>query len=190
MAYNGVMGTAFDKITDPMKAFADRQHLFFVATAPSGDEGRVNLSPKGYDSIRILDDHRVAYLDLTGSGAETIAHVKENGRITFMFCAFEGKPNIVRFYGTGSVVVAGDDQWDELFALFEGTATANGAVRSIIVADIDRTSNSCGYAVPFMDFVEERSRLIEWAEDKSDADVEAYWAEKNAESIDGIPALG
>ncbi len=179
------MGRAFDTITKPMQDFVARQHVFFVATAPSGADGRVNLSPKGYDSFTILDDQRVAYLDLTGSGAETIAHVRQNGRITFMFCAFDGKPNIVRFYGRGRVVLPGEEQWDELRVRFETT----GAVRSIIVADIDRTSNSCGYSVPFMDFVEERHQLLDWAGDKSDDDLERYWAEKNATSIDGLPAL-
>ncbi len=111
------MGRSFESITEPMRDFVGRQHVFFVATAPSGDEGRINLSPKGYDSLRILDDRRVAFLDLTGSGAETIAHVRQNGRITFMFCAFDGKPNIVRFYGHGQVVLRGDSGWGELRAL-------------------------------------------------------------------------
>lgn len=179
------MGRAFDSITPPMRDFIAKQHLFFVATAPS-DGGRVNLSPKGYDAFRILDDHRVAYLDLTGSGAETIAHLRDNGRITFMFCAFEGKPNIVRFYGTGRAVFAGDDEWDEMRSLF---GNHPGAVRSIIVADVHRTSNSCGYAVPFMDFVSTRDQLVEWGENKSDEDIEAYWEQKNTTSIDGLPAV-
>lgn len=183
------MGTSFDKITEPMKAFVERQHVFFVSTAPSGDEGRVNLSPKGYDSFRILHDHRVAYLDFIGSGAETIAHVRQNGRITLMFCAFEGKPNIVRFYGNGTVVLPGEGQWDELIGMFDDLTSTDAAVRSIIVAEIDRTSNSCGYAVPFMDFVEERTKLIDYGEGKTDEDNAAYMAEKNAVSIDGIPAL-
>lgn len=164
--------------------------MFFVATAPSGDDGRVNLSPKGYDSFRILDETHVAYLDLMGSGAETIAHVKQNGRISFMFCAFEGKPNIVRFYGKGSVVLPGDDRWDELAGLFEDVRSTDAVVRSVIVAEIDRTSNSCGYAVPFMDFVEARSKLMDYGEGRSDEANASYMAEHNAVSIDGIPALG
>ena len=179
------MGRAFESITDQMRAFCDRQHVFFVATAPN-EGGHVNLSPKGYDSFRILDDNRVAYLDLTGSGAETIAHVTENGRITFMFCAFDGKPNIIRFYGTGRAVFAGDAEWDEMRSLFPDDP---GAVRSVIVADVHRTSNSCGYAVPFMDFVSTRDQLVEWGETKSDEDIEAYWEQKNATSIDGLPAV-
>ena len=184
------MGRAFDTITDQMRAFCDGQHVFFVATAPLTAEGHVNLSPKGYDSFRILGDNRVAYLDLTGSGAETIAHVQENGRITFMFCAFEGKPNIVRFYGTGRVVRPGDADWDELAPEFAGSTPAEeGAVRSIIVADIDRTSNSCGFAVPFMDFVEDRSTLSDHWDGKDDQELAAYWVKKNETSIDGLPAI-
>lgn len=178
------MGRAFDTITPQMRDFIERQHMFFVATAPE-DGGRVNMSPKGYDAFRILDDNRVCYLDLTGSGAETIAHVRQNGRITFMFCAFEGKPNICRLYGTGNVVRAGDADFDELLALFGPLR----GVRSIIVADIDRTSNSCGFSVPFMDFVEDRQTLAEHWNERDDAAVEDYWATKNTESIDGIPAL-
>jgi Pyridoxamine 5'-phosphate oxidase len=182
------MGRAFDSITDQMRTFIERQHLFFVATAPSHG-GRVNLSPKGYDSFRVMDDRRVAYLDLTGSGAETIAHVRDNGRITFMFCAFDGKPNIVRLYGHGTVLRPGHDGWGEAIAIFDGSPALDGAVRSVIVADIDRTSNSCGYAVPFMEFTADRDRLIEWADDKDDEAVQTYWATKNARSIDGLPAL-
>ncbi|MEP1126531.1 MAG: pyridoxamine 5'-phosphate oxidase family protein [Ilumatobacter sp.] len=184
------MGRTFDDITEPMKQFIEQQHVFFVATAPLDGAGRVNLSPKGYDSFRLLDEQRVAYLDLTGSGAETIAHLRENGRITFMFCAFEGKPNIVRLHGTGRVVRAADGEWDGLLELFDGADAADGAVRSIIVADIDRTSMSCGYSVPFMEFTDDRRRLLDWAEDKSEQDLEDYWAAKNSTSIDGLPALG
>lgn len=183
------MGRAHESITDQMQAFCDRQHVFFVATAPS-EGGHVNVSPKGYDSFRIIDETTVAYLDLTGSGAETIAHVRQNGRITFMFCAFEGKPDIVRFYGEGRVVRPGDDDWSSWFERFAGSVPADdGAVRSIIVADVSRTSNSCGYGVPFMDFVSERPRLVEWAAEKTDADVAEYQRKNNVESIDGIPAL-
>ncbi len=178
------MGTAFDSITPQMRDFIARQHMFFVATAPS-DGGRINLSPKGYDAFRILDDHQVCYLDLTGSGAETIAHVQENGRITFMFCAFEGKPNICRLYGAARVLRAGDDGFGELSDLFPD----HSGVRSIIVADIDRTSNACGFSVPFMDFVEERTTLETYWDGKDDDELSAYWAKKNATSIDGLPAV-
>jgi hypothetical protein len=190
VAQTGVMGQGFDEITEPMQDFIVQQHMFFVATAPLADAGRVNVSPKGYDSFRLLDSRRVAYVDLTGSGAETIAHLRENGRITFMFCAFDRKPNIVRLYGRGRVVRPGDVEWTELLDLFAGSDVVEGAVRSIVLADIDRTSTSCGYSVPFMDFGDERRRLLEWAANKSADDLDAYWADKNAESIDGLPALG
>jgi hypothetical protein len=183
------MGRAFDEITEQMRQFIVQQHIFFVATAPLADVGRVNLSPKGYDSFRLLDSRRVAYLDLTGSGAETIAHLRENGRITFMFCAFDGKPNIVRLYGRGRTVRPGDVEWTELLDLFDGSDVVGGAVRSIVVADVDRASTSCGYSVPFMDFNEERRQLLDRADNKSADDLRAYWADNNAESIDGLPAL-
>ena len=179
------MATAYESITDAMRAFVERQHLFFVATAPSGDEGRINLSPKGLDSFRVLGSDRVAYVDLTGSGAETIAHVRQNGRITFMFCAFEGKPDIVRFYGRGEVHRPGDVAFGELAPLFGERI----GVRSIITAVIDRTSSSCGFAVPKMAFVEQRETLTKWSANKSSDDFTAYWAEKNASSIDGLPAV-
>lgn len=178
------MARSFTTITEPMRSFIEAQHVFFVGTAPL-EGGHVNLSPKGYDTFRVLDANRVAYLDLTGSGAETIAHVRENGRITFMFCAFEGHPNIVRLYGTGSVVQPCDAGFDDLEGMFEPRA----GVRSIILAEISRTSTSCGFGVPFMDFVAERSRLTEWADARSADEMAAYRAQKNATSIDGLPAL-
>jgi hypothetical protein len=136
-----------------------------------------------------VDRRTVAYLDLTGSGAETIAHLRENGRITFMFCAFDGKPNIVRLYGRRRVVRSGDSEWSDLLDLFAGSDVLDGAVRSIVLSQIDRTSTSCGYSVPFMEFDSERRRLLEWADGKSDDDLDAYWADKNTESIDGLPAI-
>lgn len=178
------MGRAFDTITPPMRDFIERQHMFFVATAPTSG-GRVNMSPKGYDAFRILDDNRICYLDLTGSGAETIAHLRENGRLTIMFCAFEGKPNIVRLYGTARAVRAGDEEFDALRGLF----VEHPGVRSIIVADIDRTSNSCGFSVPFMDFVEDRQTLAEYWDDKDQGEITAYQIKNNTSSIDGLPAI-
>lgn len=177
------MGQAYEQITEPMRRLLEASHLFFVATAPS-EGGHVNVSPKGYDSFRILADHRVAYLDLTGSGAETIAHLRDNGRITLMACAFEGPPNIVRLYGTGRVVVPGDPDFDELVALWDPTP----GTRAVIDVELDRTSRSCGYSVPFMDYVGERDKLTEWAE-KNEYQLDEYRKLKNAESIDGLPAL-
>lgn len=179
------MGKTFDHITPEMVTFIERQHLFFVATAPTGG-GRVNLSPKGYDTFRVLDAERVAYLDLTGSGIETVAHLRDNGRITFMFCAFEGEPVILRLYGAGRVVEPGDGEFDALRSTFGSF----GGVRAVIVADIDRTSTSCGWSVPFMDYVGERSKLADDFLRMSDDELDGYRAAKNRESIDGLPALG
>jgi predicted pyridoxine 5'-phosphate oxidase superfamily flavin-nucleotide-binding protein len=180
------MGASFDSINDRARAFIEAQHMFFVATAPSGDEGHVNLSPKGYDTFRVLGPNRVAYLDLTGSGAETVAHVRQNGRITLLFCAFDGKPNLVRLYGTGSVAAPGDVAYDELAALVPD----NRGARAAIVVDVDRVATSCGYSVPFYEYVGERPMLDEWVERKSDDDLAAYRSDKNACSIDGIPSIG
>ncbi|MFT7647710.1 MAG: hypothetical protein ACI8Y4_002460 [Candidatus Poriferisodalaceae bacterium] len=168
-----------------MQEFIAEQHLFFVSTAPAVG-GRVNMSPKGYDSFRVLGEHRVAYQDLTCSGSETIAHLGENGRIRFMFCAFDGKPNIVRLCGIGRVVLKGDEDFTELSKHFEERPGA----RSIIVADIDRTSNSCGYSIPSMEHVGDRTLLVDWAAQRTADDFTEYWATRNAESIDGLPSLG
>ncbi len=178
------MGKVFTTITEEMQTFIERQHLFFVATAPLAG-GHVNLSPKGLDSFKILSPSQVAYLDLTGSGAETIAHVRENGRLTIMFCAFDGLPNIVRLYGTARVVQAKDAEFEEVTQHFP----ARRAVRSVILLDVERTSTACGYAVPKMDFVENRKVLDDWVDAKSDEEVRAYWEEKNLQSIDGLPAV-
>jgi hypothetical protein len=174
-----------DELTDDLTEWIGRQHVFFVATAPDGPGGHVNLSPKGYDSFRVLDRSRVAYLDLTGSGVETIAHLRENGRITVMFCGFEGPPRILRLYGTGRPVMPGDDGFAELAAPFPPLA----GLRSIIVVDIERISSSCGYAVPFLTYDGERDTLLDWAERKGTDGIDAYHAEKNAVSIDGLPGL-
>jgi len=183
--YALAMGRILDHIDETTRDWIERQHLFFVATAPA-EGGHVNMSPKGLDSFRVLATTRVAYLDLTGSGAETIAHVRDNGRITFMFCAFDGPPNIVRLYGKGTVHVPGSGGFEELRDQFE----QRRAVRSIISADIDRVQYSCGYGVPRMDYVEDRSRLDSWADARTDEDIARYWEDTNSVSIDGPPALG
>jgi hypothetical protein len=179
------MATVIDHLDPRLIAWIEAQHVFFVATAPSGAEGHVNLSPKGHDTFRILDERTVAYLDLTGSGVETIAHVTENGRITFMFCAFEGPPRIVRLYGRGEVLRPGDDRFDELAPLFP---TLPGT-RAVITARLDRLSSSCGYSIPFMDYVSEREKLIDWADRKQPDGIADYWVEKNSVSIDGLPGV-
>lgn len=178
------MAKVHPHITDDIRAFIDKQHLFFVATAPLIADGHINLSPKGHDVFRVLDADRVAYLDLTGSGNESSAHLQENGRITFMFCAFDGPPNIVRLYGTGRVVLPGASEWDALYSLFPQDFLG---VRQIIVADIRRVQTSCGFAVPLMDYKAERTQLRRWAEAKGPEGVVAYWQQKNLCSIDGLP---
>ena len=178
------MGRVYESVSGGVRQFIEKQSMFFVASAPLAQDGHVNLSPKGLDTFRIIDDHTVVYLDLTGSGAETIAHVNENGRITVMFCAFSGPPRIVRLYGRGRVIRDGE-QFDELASMFQDFT----ATRSFVVVDVDRVADSCGYGVPRMDLVEDRSRLIEWAADKTEDDLAAYWAEKNQASIDGLPAV-
>jgi hypothetical protein len=177
------MAKWFDAISDELKTFIEAQHIFFVATAPLNAEGHVNLSPKGQDSFRVLGTNQVAYLDMTGSGNETSAHLIENGRITFMFCSFERAPRILRLYGKGRTVRPGNAEWDglaPLFTLYTGT-------RQIIVADIQQVQTSCGYAVPFFDYQGERDALIKWAEHKGEEGVQDYWQEKNRCSVDGLP---
>jgi hypothetical protein len=179
------MGKLFAGIDDDLRAFIARQQMFFVATAPLAADGHVNLSPKGLDSFRILGPTTVAYLDLTGSGVETIAHLRENGRLTVLFCAFEGRPRIVRLQGRGRVVMPGDSQWAEVSAHFPPLP----GVRSVIVLDADRISDSCGYGVPLYEFTGHRKQLTDWAEKKGPDGVAEYQAKKNRESIDGLPGL-
>jgi len=178
------MGKVLEALDDTLTDWIGRQHVFFVATAPS-DGGHVNLSPKGHDSLRVIDPTTVAYRDLTGSGAETIAHTRENGRITVMFCAFEGAPLILRLFGHGTAHPLGSSRFAELDAHFPPIPGA----RSIITVDLERVQTSCGYAIPLMDYRDERPTLVQWAERKGDEGLAAYWAEKNATSIDGLPAL-
>lgn len=178
------MAKLFDSITDELQTFIAAQSLFFVATAPLSATGHINLSPKGLDSFRILSPHQVAYLDLTGSGNETSAHLLENGRITFLFCAFLGKPLILRLYGQGRVVLPTSTDWAALKLQF----AALPGVRQIIVADIHRVQTSCGMGVPLLEYVGQRQELIHWAENKGEAGVKAYHAAKNQVSVDGLPA--
>src|SRR5256885_2779038 len=146
------MGSATDSIPPELRAFIEAQHVFFVATAPSGVGGHVNLSPKGMDTFRVLSPTRVAYLDLTGSGNETAAHLLQNGRITFMFCAIDGKPQILRLYGHGRIILPDSAEWPDLGRLFP---TLLGA-RQIILADLTRVQTSCGFGVPILSFTSNR----------------------------------
>jgi hypothetical protein len=179
------MGKVYEQLDDALTGFLGRQHVFFVGTAPDGSDGHLNVSPKGLDTFRILGPRSVAYLDLTGSGIETVAHLRQNGRITLMFCAFEGRPLIVRIYGRGRVVEPGDPDWDGLLAHFPGYPGA----RSVIVVDIDRIADSCGFAVPLYEYRGERPQLIDYAESKGPEGLDAYKARANRASIDGLAGL-
>jgi Pyridoxamine 5'-phosphate oxidase len=179
------MGKAQGLIDEATKHFIETQRMFFVATAPLDANGHVNLSPKGLDSIRILAPDTIAYLDLTGSGVETIAHIRENGRLVLMFCAFEGPPKIVRVHGRGRVVEADTPEFSALeghFEVLEGT-------RSIIVIKVQRVSDSCGFAVPLMKYEKDRQQLLAWAEQKGPEGLQKYRAEKNRSSLDGLPGV-
>ena len=178
------MGKVVESITPDLQSFIAEQSVFFVATAPLARHGHVNLSPKGLDTFAVLGERRVAYLDLTGSGNETSAHVGENGRITVMFCAFSGPPKIVRLYGRGRAVLPDEALWDELAPRFPELP----GVRQIIVIDVDRVQTSCGFGVPLLDEGTDREALVRWARSKGEDDLEIYRAEKNARSIDGLPA--
>jgi hypothetical protein len=175
----------FTSISADLAEWWAAQPMFFVATAPSAG-GHVNLSPKGHDTLRILSPTRVAYLDLTGSGVETIAHIRDNGRITLMACAFAGAPRISRFYGRGTVHEVGSDEYAELASRFPDLPGA----RAVIDVDVDRVTTSCGYAVPMMDLVSDRDRLLDWALAKGTDGLVDYRASKNVESIDGLPGFG
>ena len=179
------MGKLFDEITPDLAGWLGRQRLFFVATAPLAADGLVNCSPKGMDSFRVLGPRAVAYLDLTGSGIETVAHLRENGRIVFTFCAFEGPPKIVRLHGTGEAITPDDADFDALLALFP---TYPGT-RCIIRATLTRISDSCGYSIPRYEYAGERDTLVKWCETKSEDELVAYRHKKNARSLDGLPGL-
>lgn len=183
------MATVHAEITDRLAAFVLAQPVFFVGTAPLAADGHVNVSPKGMaGTFVVLDAHRVAYLDYTGSGAETAAHLRENGRIVVMFCAFEGPPNIVRFHGSGRYVEAGTPEFETLRPAFAKERELGQ--RGIVVVDVERVSDSCGFSVPHMDFVADRDVLDRSHERRSPEYFEVYWRERNAASLDGLPAIG
>ena len=179
------MSKLLDCIDDKLAAWIGGQHVFFVATAPLAADGHVNCSPKGGDCFRVLGPLEVAFLDYTGSGAETAAHLRENGRVVVMFCAFEGKPNILRLHGRGETVTPAAAGYAPLAAHFP----SNPGARSIVHVEIDRVSTSCGYAVPTFDFRADRDTLDKWAISKGEEGLASYRALKNAASIDGLPAL-
>ena len=179
------MAQVYEQLDDRLVAFIEAQKMFFVATAPLGAEGHVNVSPKGYDSLVVRGPHRVAFIDLGGSGVETLAHLRENGRITLMFCAYEGAPLILRLYGEGRATTLGDAGFAEKLAWFPGFERA----RAVIEVDITRIADSCGWGIPFYAFQGERDQLRRHVEHRPHEE----WAERryetNAVSIDGLPAL-
>lgn len=179
------MSKTYDHLDGTLIAFIKAQKMFFVATAPLSGKGSVNVSPKGYDSLVVIDERTVAYLDLGGSGAETLAHLRENGRITLMFCAFEGAANILRLYGQGRAVAFDAPEFAELKALFPTFERA----RAIVVVDITRISDSCGWGVPFYAFKGEREQLRRHVDHRPHEEWAARRYEANAVSIDGLPAL-
>lgn len=179
------MGKVYHAIEGRLREFVERQPVFFVATAP-GQGGHVNVSPKGLaDTFVVVDEHTVAYLDLTASGAETIAHLRDNGRITVMFCSFERTPNIVRLSGQGRVVSLYDDDFAEWAARFP----ANPIARAVIVVDVDRVSDSCGYSLPLLTLESERDVLTPNMIRRGPDGIVDYRRQKNAVSVDGLPAF-
>lgn len=175
------MGKRIDQITPELQRFIEHQKIYFVATAMAS--GSVNLSPKGMDSFRVLSPNRVMWLNVTGSGNETAAHLLENDRITIMFCTFEGKPLILRLYGHGKAYHPRDPEWQEFIDLFPNTPGS----RQLFDVAVEVVQTSCGMAVPFMDYNREREELKNWAEKKGEKGISAYWNEKNLTSFDGYP---
>lgn len=175
------MGKSYEQLNERHQAFIEAQQMFFVATA--GHEGKVNLSPKGLDSLRVMGPNRITWLNVTGSGNETAAHVKENGRMTLMFCAFEGAPMILRVYGQAREIQPGHESWGEYAAHFPDLPGA----RQIFELQIDMVQTSCGMAVPLYDFQDQRQELVRWAEKKGPNGIRDYWQEKNLTSLDGYP---
>jgi len=181
------MSKVHPEIGARLAAFIEAQPVFFVGTSPLASDGHVNISPKGgAGTLVVLDPHSVAYLDVTGSGSETIAHLRENGRIVIMLCAFTGPANIVRLHGVGRVVLPGDGEFAALAARFP----PDRGSRAVIVVDVHRVSDSCGFQVPILEHVGDRDLLTQWSGRKTDDELAAYRATRNATSIDGLPALG
>ncbi len=179
------MGQTKTEITPQLADWIAKQHVYFVATAPLAEDGFVNCSPKGIDSLRVIDSQTIAYLDIAGSGIETVAHLQENSRIVIMLCAFEGPPKIVRLHGSGSVLLPGTED----FELLRNNFPDQPGTRSIIRVQLTRVSDSCGYGVPLMSFQSERDALKSWAEKKGPDGVANYIRTKNHQSINGLPGI-
>jgi hypothetical protein len=185
------LAKVYDAIDDRLAAWVHAQPMFFVGTAPLGSDGMVNVSPKGTTgTFRVFDERTFGYVDLTGSGSETVAHLRENGRICIMFCSFDDAPNVVRFHGTGSAVLVDEPGFDEHLARFGDPATSRWlGARAVITVDVTRVADACGYAVPRMELVEERKLLDAWTARKTPETIRAYRELKNATSVDGLPAF-
>ncbi|CAM5619965.1 MULTISPECIES: pyridoxamine 5'-phosphate oxidase family protein [Streptomyces] len=186
------MGKTYERIDGRLRTFIEEQPIFFTATAPLAGDGTVNLSPKGLKgSLAVLDEHTVAYLDFAGSNAETIAHLRENGRITLMWCAFQGPPNIVRVHGRGEPVFRDDPRFPDLLARFPDRDTASHGLRAVIVVTAELVRDTCGYAVPFMSYDEDRDLHAKRFAREDDASLNAYFEKKEhvAASLDGLPGL-
>mgnify|MGYP000553593809 CR=1 FL=1 len=177
------MGKFHQSITPVHVAFIEKQHIFFVATAPLSEVGRINLSPKGLNCFKVLSENTVAYMDLISSGNETSAHLLENGRITLMFCGFQEPPLILRLYGQGRVVLPHDSDWQALYSLFSPLPGA----RQIIVTEVDRVQTSCGFGVPLYDYKGERDIHFKWAATKGATGLNEYIQQNNLISLDGLP---
>ncbi|WP_299119143.1 pyridoxamine 5'-phosphate oxidase family protein [uncultured Tenacibaculum sp.] len=174
------MAKFYNKINSRIQKFIEAQKVFFVATAPKN--GRINLSPKGMDSFRVLNENKVAWLSVTGSGNETSAHLLEDNRITIMFCALEGAPNILRLYGKAKEILPDDTEWNSLISLFPKLS----GTRQIFDVTIESVQTSCGMSIPFYEYKEERNQLLDWAEEKGENGIEQYWKNRNQVSIDGL----
>jgi hypothetical protein len=179
------MGRVYELLDETLQAFMSAQHVFFVASAPLSATGHVNVSPKGLDCLRILGPRQVAYLDLTGSGVETIAHARENQRMTIMFCAFDGAPKILRLYGRAQALTPGTDEFDALRPRFPEAV----GVRALVLLDIERIADACGYAVPLYEFIGDRDTLSVSLAKKGEDKLQEYRRLKNRQSIDGLPGL-
>ena len=175
------MAKFYDKLTSRLQKFIKNQKIFFVATAPKN--GRINLSPKGMDSLRVVGENRILWLNVTGSGNETAAHLLENDRITIMMCSFEGAPNILRIYGKGKAIHPNDQEWDTVIHLFPETP----GTRQIFDIKVESAQTSCGMSIPFFDYKGEREQLNDWAKEKGEDGIEQYWEDRNLTSIDGKP---
>ena len=179
------MGKVYDGISPELAAWIAEQPMWFVATAPLARDGHVNVSPRGHDSFSVLGAHKVGWVDYTGSGIETIAHLRENGRVCLMFCSYDKRPRIVRLHGTGRVCLPETPEFDEVVALHP----PHPSTRAVVIVDVERVSDSCGYGVPVMELVGERDLLRLGAQKRGAEGLERYRAEKNAVSIDGLPGL-